>query len=86
MTHINHETQSLQKACQETDACHEKREAYREKIQPNPRIMQSIAEHQEVPKEEAAVMPVGGLRKWRRGQNLPMGRHQKRKGRIQAKL
>jgi hypothetical protein len=55
-----------------------------EKIQLDPRIMQSVAELQEVPKEEAAVMPVGGLRKWRRDRNLAVGRHQKHKGRIQA--
>jgi hypothetical protein len=60
---INHKTQSLQKACQETTACHKETEAYTEKIQPNPRMMQSVADHQGVPKEEAAVILVGGLRK-----------------------
>jgi hypothetical protein len=47
-------------------------------------MMQSIGEHQEVPKEEAAVMPVGGLRKRRRNRNLAAEHHQKPKGRIQA--
>jgi hypothetical protein len=46
--------------------------------------MQSIAEHQEVPKEEAAAMPVRGLRKRCRDRNLTAGRRQKGKGRIQA--
>jgi hypothetical protein len=55
-----------------------------EKIQPDPRMMQSVVEHQEVPKEDATVMPVGGLRKWYRNWNLTAGRHQKPKGRIQA--
>jgi hypothetical protein len=43
-----------------------------------------VEEHQEIPKEEAAVMPVGGLRKWRRDWNLAAGRRQKPKGRFQA--
>jgi hypothetical protein len=47
-------------------------------------MMQSIGEHQEVPKEEAAVMLVGGLRKWCRDWNLATGRCQKLKGKIQA--
>jgi hypothetical protein len=53
-------------------------------IQPDPRMMQSVAEHQDIPKEEAAVMPVGGLSKQRGDQNLTAGCHQKPKGRIQA--
>jgi hypothetical protein len=34
-----------------------------EKTKPDPGMMQSIGEHQGVPKEEAAVMPVGGSRR-----------------------
>jgi hypothetical protein len=83
-TCVNHKTQSLQKACQETTACHEEMEAYTEKIQPDPRMMQSVAEHQEVPKEEAAVMLVGGLRKRRGDQNLAWRHRQNPKGRIQT--
>jgi hypothetical protein len=45
--------------------------------------MQSIADHQEVPKEKATVMLVG-LRKRHGKQNLVAGCHQKPKGRIQA--
>jgi hypothetical protein len=30
--HVNHKTQSLQKACQETAACHEETETYTEEI------------------------------------------------------
>jgi hypothetical protein len=41
--------------------------------------MQSVGEHQEVPKDEAAVMPVGGLRKRRRDRNLAAERRQKPK-------
>jgi hypothetical protein len=78
MTCVNHKTESLQKAC------HKETETYTEKIQPNPRMMQSVAEHQEVPKEEATVMLVRGLRKWHGDWNLATGRHQKPKGRIQA--
>jgi hypothetical protein len=41
-----------------------------EKIQPNPGMMQSVKEHQEIPKGEGAVMLLGGLRKRRRVRNL----------------
>jgi hypothetical protein len=34
-------------------------EAIPEKIEPNPEMMQSIGEHQEVPKEEAALRSSG---------------------------
>jgi hypothetical protein len=51
------------KACQEKTACHKATERETENTQPDPGMMQSIAEHQEVPKEDAAVMLVGGLRK-----------------------
>jgi hypothetical protein len=47
-------------------------------------MMQSVEEHQEVPKEEAAMMPVGGLRKRRRDRNLAAGCSQNLQGRIQA--
>jgi hypothetical protein len=53
---------------------------------PDPGMMQSVEEHQEIPKEEAAVMPVKGLRKRRRDRNLAVGRHQKPKGRIQEEI
>jgi hypothetical protein len=46
--------------------------------------MQTIGQHREVPKEEVALMPVGGLRKRRRDRNLAAGRRQKTNGRIQA--
>jgi hypothetical protein len=52
--------------------------------EPDPGKMQSVEEHQEIPMEEAAVMPVGGLRKRRRDRNLAAGRRQKPKRRIQA--
>jgi hypothetical protein len=35
-----------------------------------PEEIESVTEHQETPKEDAAVMPVGGPRKWRRVRNL----------------
>jgi hypothetical protein len=69
------------KACQEATACHEAMEADIEKIEPNPGMMQSVGEPQEVPKGEAAVMPVGGLRKQCRDRNLAAERHQKPKER-----
>jgi hypothetical protein len=54
------------------------------KTEPDPGMMQSVEEHQEIPKEDATVMPVGGLRKRRRDRNLAAGRRQKPKRRIQA--
>jgi hypothetical protein len=63
-------------------ACHEAKEANTEKTEPDPGTMQE--EHQEIPKEDAAVMQVRGLRKGRRDRNLAARRHQKPKGRIQA--
>jgi hypothetical protein len=44
-------------------------------------MMQSIKEHQEIPKEDTAVMPVGEPRKRRRVCNLASGCHQKKKER-----
>jgi hypothetical protein len=56
-------TSADMKACQEAATCHEATEADTEKIEPDPGMMQSIEEHQEIPKAETAVMLVGGLRK-----------------------
>jgi hypothetical protein len=60
----------------ETTACQEATET-----EPDPRMMQSIKEHQEISKEEAAVMPVGEPRKRRRVCSLAAERRQKRKER-----
>jgi hypothetical protein len=71
----------------ETTACQEATEANPEKLkacqetEPDPEMMQSEGEHQEFPKEEAAVMPVGGLRKRRSDRNLAAGRRRKQRGR-----
>jgi hypothetical protein len=66
----------------ETTSCHAEMKAT--KTEPDPGMMQSVEEHQEIPIEDAAVMPVGGLRKRRRDRNLAAGRCQKPKRRIQA--
>jgi hypothetical protein len=47
-------------------------------------MMQSVEEHQEVTKEEAAVMQVGEPRKRRRNWNLAAERRQKPKERTQG--
>jgi hypothetical protein len=62
-----------------TTTCNEATET-----EPDPRMMQYIEEHQEIPKEEASVIPVGEPRKRRRVCNLAMESHQKRKGRCPA--
>jgi hypothetical protein len=49
-----------------------------------PGMMQSIEEQQEIPKEDAAVMPAGGPRKRRRVCNLAAEGHQKMKERFQG--
>jgi hypothetical protein len=54
----------------ETMACQEKTKAQLECEEPTSVDMEPEAEHQEVPKEEAAVLPVGELRKRRRDWNL----------------
>jgi hypothetical protein len=38
-----------------------------EKIEPDPGMMQSAEEHQDVPSEDVVVRPVKGLKKRRRG-------------------
>jgi hypothetical protein len=54
----------------ETTTCQEATEAYPEKLEARPEEMESGAEHWEVPKDHAAVKPVGVLRKQHRGRNL----------------
>jgi hypothetical protein len=58
----------------ETTACNEATET-----ESDPGTMQSIEEHQEIPKEDAAVMPVGEPRKRRKVCNLAADRRQKKK-------
>jgi hypothetical protein len=63
------------KACREMTACHEETEVYTQKIEPDPRMMQSVAKHQEVPKEDAIVKLVKGQKKRHRGWKLAAGQH-----------
>jgi hypothetical protein len=51
---------------------------------PNPGILQSVEEHEENPKKEATIMPVGGLMKRLRGSNMAAIRRQMAKGSSQA--
>jgi hypothetical protein len=67
-----------------TTACQEVTGANPEKTEPNPGEKETSVEHQEIPKEDATVIPVGGLSKRRRDRNLAAGRRQKPKKRIQA--
>jgi hypothetical protein len=60
-------------------ACNEATET-----EPDPQMMQSIEEHQEIPKKGAPVMPVGELRKQRRVRNLAAECHQKMRERTQG--
>jgi hypothetical protein len=52
----------------------------------DPRMMQTIEDHREIPKEEATVMPVREPRKRRRVYNLTAERCQKRMERTRGKL
>jgi hypothetical protein len=72
--------QPIRSELDETTACNKATET-----DPDPRMMQSIEEHQEIPKGEAAVTPVGGLRKWCRVRNLAAFRCQKMRERTQGK-
>jgi hypothetical protein len=67
----------LKNGRKETTACQEATIT-----EPNPGMMQSIEEHQEFPKVEAAVMPIGGPRKRRRVRYLAAERSQKWKERL----
>jgi hypothetical protein len=71
--------QSVQSELDETTTCREVTETV-----PEPGMMQSKEKHQEIPKEETAVMPVGEPRKRRRVCNLAAERRQKRKERTQG--
>jgi hypothetical protein len=55
-----------------------------EKTEPDPDMMQSAEEHQNIPNEEAAVTPVKGLKKRRRVQKLTAERRQKLKERTRG--
>jgi hypothetical protein len=74
VTRVIHETQNLQKACTDTTACHEATEADTEKSEPDPGMMQSVAEHQVTPKEDAVVKPYKGRKKRHRGRKPAAGR------------
>jgi hypothetical protein len=65
-------------------ACFGKTEADTEKTEPDPGMMQSTEEHQEITKGEAAVMLVGEPRKRCRVRNLAAERCQKRKERTRG--
>jgi hypothetical protein len=61
-------------------ACHEATKAETERTEPDPGMMQSVGEHEEVPKEEATVTPVGRFRKRRRDRNLAARPARSRRG------
>jgi hypothetical protein len=65
-------------------ACLVQTEANTEKTVPDSEMMQSVKEHQEVPREEVAVTPVKGLKKRRRVQKLAAERLQELKERTQG--
>jgi hypothetical protein len=70
----------------ETVSFQETTEAHLECEEQTSVTMESEQEHQVAPKEDAAVIPVGGLRKWLMDRNLAAGRRQKAKGRIQKEI
>jgi hypothetical protein len=71
-------------AYHERMACLGKTEADTEKTEPDPGMMQSTEVHQEIPKGEAAVMPVGEPRKRRRVRSLAAERRQKQEERTRG--
>jgi hypothetical protein len=84
--------QEERKAVREADQKQRKaeKEADREQLlakmdmKANPGMMRSVGEHQEVSKEEAAVMPIGELKQRRRNRNLAAERCQKPKERTRG--
>jgi hypothetical protein len=62
-------TEPVRAELDETTACHEAT-----RTESDPGTMQSVEEHQEIPKEDAAVKPVKGRKKRRRGRKLTAGR------------
>jgi hypothetical protein len=72
--------QPIRAKLDETTACSEATET---KLDPG--LVQSIEQHQENPKGEAAVMPVGEPRKRRKVRNLAAERNQKIKERTRGK-
>jgi uncharacterized coiled-coil protein SlyX len=58
----------------ETMVCQDAMEANLEKMVPNSGEKESVAEHQEVHKEDAIVKPVKGRKERNRGQKLTAGR------------
>jgi hypothetical protein len=58
----------------ETTACHSEMEAT--KTDPDPGMMQSAEEHQDIPKKDAAVIPVKGRKKRRRARKPAAGRRE----------
>jgi hypothetical protein len=64
---------SLRACRSKTVASQEATEANTEKTEPDRGMMQSIAEHQVVPKEKAVVKPVKGRKKRHRGRNPVAG-------------
>jgi hypothetical protein len=82
MQPIDHTTATLEQMIAMTKTKQENVEAT--DLEGNSEEMECESEHREVPKEEAAVMPVGGLRKRRRDQNLTTVRRRKPEGKILA--
>jgi hypothetical protein len=72
--------QPVRSEIDETTACNKARET-----KPDPGRMQPTEKHHEIPKGEAAVMPVGEPRKRCRVRNLAAERRQKRKERTRGK-
>jgi hypothetical protein len=72
--------------CQETSTCHEATDEDPEKIELDPGMMHFKEDHKEIPKGEAAVLPVLGLRKRHRVRNLAAEHLQKRKERTRGNV
>jgi hypothetical protein len=83
---IRAETKAIRERMAKLNAHHERTLGHREatETEPDPEMMQSAEEHQEIPNEDASVMPVGEPRKWLRVQNLAAERRLKRKKRTRG--
>jgi hypothetical protein len=68
----------------ETTNCQEAMEACRETMEVNSGDLQSLAVHQEVPKEEAAVEIIGAMKDWLGDRHLAVGHHRQLKKRTRG--
>jgi hypothetical protein len=85
LNELNETVEKTHRECEERTSADMKASQEATKTETAPETMQSIEEHEEIPKENAAVMPVEELRKWRRDRNMDARRRRIQQERTQKK-